>query len=318
MEGQIKGGVSVRRTNKPFSATPVELTVEKTINLNCASSKTGITAFTNNHSCRERWSIINSCTGDITSRLEFNVGIRQKEDVSRDLQPHRIKTDHRQFEAIKSQIMNTINPFSTDMFTVRLTNIGSGKRTSLETEDSILKVRDNGEKARLQFIKECVEDPARFSKPIKKLPVKTFSSECCKFTRKGPAGKLHDVVVDRNLMGRTLVLALEHGKNVNMGEILSYPNVPVPPSLGHNDGKMASTTKSTFSQRLELIGNTDNPVNPPTSVDAVIVDGMFLLYLLCPVPSTFGKLAEELFKKLCRLQGKQVHFVLDQFFSPSI
>jgi hypothetical protein len=41
------GALSIRRTDKNFSRTAVDLTLEQTINADAASRKTGVTAFTN-------------------------------------------------------------------------------------------------------------------------------------------------------------------------------------------------------------------------------------------------------------------------------
>lgn len=170
-----------------------------------------------------------------------------------------------------------------------LTNIGSGKKASIKTQNSLFNIVKSGENGRLDFIQECVKDPARYSKPIKRQPTRTFVSECVKFVRKGPGGKVQELVVERNLFGRTLYIALKN-KNINLAEVLAFPNSPTPPSLCHSDGKMASTTKSTLFKPLEKEGSQ---IQPP-SVDATIIDGMFLLYLLPPSSSTYGKTAEDL------------------------
>ena len=56
------GGLTMRRTWKPFSATHVDLTVEQTVNRNSDSGKSGKSSFTNSISCRERWSVTWSVT----------------------------------------------------------------------------------------------------------------------------------------------------------------------------------------------------------------------------------------------------------------
>ena len=50
-----KGGFGVKRTDKTFSRSPIDLTLEQTINADAASQRTGIAAFTNSISARQRW-----------------------------------------------------------------------------------------------------------------------------------------------------------------------------------------------------------------------------------------------------------------------
>ena len=48
----LSGALSVRRTNKSFTRTPVDLTLEQTVNADAASRMTGISAFTININAR--------------------------------------------------------------------------------------------------------------------------------------------------------------------------------------------------------------------------------------------------------------------------
>ncbi|GFU94344.1 uncharacterized protein TNCV_4368181 [Trichonephila clavipes] len=45
----------IKRTNKPFSRQPIDLTLEQTINADAARTLTGITHLTNSISARQRW-----------------------------------------------------------------------------------------------------------------------------------------------------------------------------------------------------------------------------------------------------------------------
>ena len=49
------GALSIRRTNKPFSRSPVDLTLEQTVNADAASRLTGIAAFSKSVSARKKW-----------------------------------------------------------------------------------------------------------------------------------------------------------------------------------------------------------------------------------------------------------------------
>ena len=50
------GMFAIARTKKSFSRQAIDLTLEQTINRDAASSASGIAAFTNNISARQRWS----------------------------------------------------------------------------------------------------------------------------------------------------------------------------------------------------------------------------------------------------------------------
>ncbi|GFU79662.1 uncharacterized protein TNCV_4484941 [Trichonephila clavipes] len=50
-----KGFFGIKRTNKPFSRQPIDLTLEQTINADAARTLTGIAHLTNSISARQRW-----------------------------------------------------------------------------------------------------------------------------------------------------------------------------------------------------------------------------------------------------------------------
>ena len=53
---ELKGGCfSIRKTRKPFSGSPIDLTLEQTMNVDTANQKVGISYHTNPVSARERW-----------------------------------------------------------------------------------------------------------------------------------------------------------------------------------------------------------------------------------------------------------------------
>ncbi len=54
------GALSVRRTKKTFSRTPVDMTLEQTVNADAASRLTGVGSFTQSESARKRWMVTRS------------------------------------------------------------------------------------------------------------------------------------------------------------------------------------------------------------------------------------------------------------------
>lgn len=76
------GALSVRRTEKNFSRTAHDITLEQTCNRDAASRHTGITAFTISASGRKRWCVTRAARSMIVTTLCDMAGISQKEDIA--------------------------------------------------------------------------------------------------------------------------------------------------------------------------------------------------------------------------------------------
>ena len=66
-----------------------------------------------------------------------------------------------------AMVKNALNPFDENIDKEKLYNLGTGKAFSSNTEEFLLSIKTNGDNLRRNFIKECVEDPSRFERPIK-------------------------------------------------------------------------------------------------------------------------------------------------------
>ena len=118
--------------------------------------------------------------------------------------------------------------------------------------------------------------------------------------------------MERNLFGRLLCIAL--GKKIDIGEVLRYPLTPVPLSMCHLDGTMASTKKDVLATRLEKMVIS----LPPPYIDCHVIDGMFFLRTTGEFPIKYGKIAEFILKKICAMKSKRIDLVFDNYRSPSI
>ena len=58
-----------------------------------------------------------------------------------------------------------------------LFNIRTGRALQRNGEEYLLTIKDEGEKKRDAFIKECTERPSRFEEPIKKVEILNFDAE---------------------------------------------------------------------------------------------------------------------------------------------
>ena len=101
----------IQRTTKPFSRTPIDLTLEQTINADAASQRTGISAMTNSIGARQRWAQSHFLRIEIISRINEELGLTRKEDVSADLKRNQIKKDHSNLKKVLGRINETMNPF---------------------------------------------------------------------------------------------------------------------------------------------------------------------------------------------------------------
>ncbi|KAK0084854.1 hypothetical protein PV326_006126 [Microctonus aethiopoides] len=86
-----KGSYGIKRTDKPFSWQPVDLTLEQMINADAANKLTRIIHSTNSIFARQRWCKSHSIRSAIISHVMEEVGLRKSQDVTTDLDKKRIK-----------------------------------------------------------------------------------------------------------------------------------------------------------------------------------------------------------------------------------
>lgn len=89
-----KGSFGIKRTKKPFSRQPIDLTLEQTINADAANKLTGISHTTNSISARQRWCRSHTLRSTIISHTIEQVGLRKHQDITADLQRSKIKKNH--------------------------------------------------------------------------------------------------------------------------------------------------------------------------------------------------------------------------------
>ena len=72
----------IKRTKKPFSRIPIDLTLEQTINGDAANQRTGISSITNSIGARQRWANSHFIRVSIFSQLLDELGLSKKDDVT--------------------------------------------------------------------------------------------------------------------------------------------------------------------------------------------------------------------------------------------
>ena len=103
------GCFSLKRTSKPFSRIPINLTLEQTVNADAACQRSGIISLTNSISARQRWAQSHSIRTSILSKLFEELGMTSKEDISEELKLHRVKQNCHHLEKIISSINDIMN-----------------------------------------------------------------------------------------------------------------------------------------------------------------------------------------------------------------
>ena len=76
------GWFGIKRTAKSFTSSPINLTLEQTINADDSSQRFGITSMTNSISTRQRWTESHFFRTTIVSPLLDILGLKKNEDVS--------------------------------------------------------------------------------------------------------------------------------------------------------------------------------------------------------------------------------------------
>ena len=113
--------------SKPFSRSPIDLTLKQTINADAAYQRRGIIALTNSISAQQRWAQSHSLRTSIISHLFESVGISKLKDLSDDLKRSQIKKNSEDVQQIITAIEGTMVPFSADLDNNELFNISSGR-----------------------------------------------------------------------------------------------------------------------------------------------------------------------------------------------
>ena len=113
LAGEFRNGrFGLKRTAKEFSRIPIDLALEQTINADAANQRTGISAFTNSISARQRWVHSHYLRISVVSHLLEKLDLDHKEDVSADLQGSKKRKNAETLKSISSHIERTLNPFS--------------------------------------------------------------------------------------------------------------------------------------------------------------------------------------------------------------
>lgn len=186
-----------------------------------------------------------------------------------------------------------------------------GKAASTETTEFLLNVPSNGMKQMKTFIKECVDDNARFDRAIKRNTIKNFSHEISKSKTKSTK-QIDDIRTERNILAQVLCLSLEN--KIDLCNILSYPLTTVPYAFSHFEGTMHSNCKKTELTTLfmsnEIVQSCRN--FKPENINVDIIDGYYFLSGFREVPLKYGQFAKFFLQQICNTEAHEIHVIFDK------
>lgn len=156
------------RTSKPFSRIPKDLTMEQTQNADAASKASGVINLTDSFSARQKWSVTHSLRTSMISKLMEFCGMRQKDDITKELRKSSIENSSSSLSALLDFFKQCTNPFSSNLSKDHLYSVSSGRSVSDQVFEFLSTVETTGEKQRNTFFSESQSNAERFDKAIKK------------------------------------------------------------------------------------------------------------------------------------------------------
>lgn len=308
-----RGAFGIKRTSAKFARSPVDLTLEQTINADASNQLTDNLAV-DSISARQRWALSHSMRTKILTTIKENIGLTKKDDTSHSLQKSKIKKDKESLDSIIKAIREAMNPFDDAIDKKLLFNISTGKATSPEVTDFLLNVKTAGNQQKLDFISDCSSTPDRFEKPIKRNKIINFASQCStKVLMTKDKNKKVLLKMERDIFGRLLAVSMK--KKINVEHCFTFPLAPMPPALFSYTGEMLKTPKSTLANSLK----SQVEMVEPTNINVEIIDGFYYLYSIGnSLPQTFEKVAESILMKICASHATEIHLIFDRYLSSSI
>ena len=165
--------------------------------------------------------------------------------------------------------------------------------------------------AKEEFIEERLEKNLKFFEPIKRQKLKRL----CDMNKKSIVATSKNEVVELKQQGNIALQLLiklgRKGETIDLKELMSYPLMPVPSSIGTPDGFLAKTYKSKgFHYLTKGIENSEIRYK---SMTMYIEDGNATFYNLKRLPITFKGMCKNIFD--ISTSGKEhVIFSTDMYF----
>lgn len=311
------GGFSVQLGKQnPFGRIPVDQVIEETVNKDTQTAG-GTKGFSLKPGAVSRYYLTAEYRSSFLHMLRDAVGTSKSSSLCHpDLSNSRIKKDEHDIKSLIDMLENNwINPFSTT--NSDLMSISTGMAAPENIRNDLLKAKDYGRKAYMEFREERLEtDPpkTKFHDRLKKLNLKTFTNLKVKNTYK-VAGKHVILQADRNIFAKMILIS--QTRKLDMKEVLAHRLGPIPWALASPEGTLRKTAKSSLPNRLK---KNLKPIEAVPEQSACIIDGMALVQRLDANHMTFGDVSTILLKMVLRegASCKRIDVVFDVYREQSI
>lgn len=315
-----KGAFSIRRTQKNYSRSAVDLSLEQTLNRDAASRMKGIVAFRNSENAMRRWSLTMAQRAMAVTELRTFAGLELGENPTAQCRPSRIKRDNSQMAVLSAKIEEFCNPFVDDAPT-SLVNVATGQVASKTTESYLLTTLERGKKERDKFLNEWDSNSSRFLLPVKRTRVQNFAAQNMKKKPKISQKDKTNIESLRDMFVRMIVVVAEKTA-FDLRSILSYPITTYPLALAHCDGSHMKTEKAALLRKLESFQTqTITEVDLPKSFVQVYDGGLLVHSILSQtnMGASFASIARTMLSVICSGSGaSEAHVCLDKYVKNSI
>ena len=144
----------------------------------------------------------------------------------------------------------TLNPFDEAVNENVLFNIRTGRTLQRNVEEYLLTIKDDGEKRRNAFPKECTERSSPFEELIKKVKILNFAAEnIMKKNKSKQVAEIANIKGTRDMFGRLLYLSVR--KIIGLKILFQYPLLPELPCFVHPDELLRENKKSSVIRFLK-------------------------------------------------------------------
>ena len=293
------GAISVARSHIPGNLCAVDKTIEETFMRHAKSRGTGtrgagVSGLLQNYEAYRRWARtahersryvdVMLQTADMTEEGRGN--------FHRDVRPSMMKRSEKETTRVVEAFQSYMNPFNVEMDD-KLYCISSGAPAPPEVETAIMKAETVGKSAKDTFVEDRLKQNKDFFSPIPRQRLKTFSDMGKTAKVKTTSNRELTYKQQSNVAFQLLAKSQDQSEKIELRELVKYPLMPVPSSIGTADGSLLKTDKSKGFHYLTQ-GVEDADV-PPDERTLNIQDGNATFYTLGEVPGTFRQISEKIF-----------------------
>ena len=319
-----RGAFSVARSFVSGNRCAVDKTIEETFMKHAKSHGgaggcgAGVSGILSSYGAYQRWA---KTTHERTRYVEATLSMADMLDADsinlqkhKECRPSQVRKSEKAVKKVVEAFQSLMNPFEVDDGS-KLYSIASGAAASDEVTEAMMNAEEIGKAAKEQFINERLEKNERFFEPIKRQKLKRLCDMNKKTTVMTSKNQVVELKQQGNIALQLLIKLQRQDETVDLKELMSYPLMPVPSSIGTPDGFLAKTDKSKGFHYL-IKGIEDAEIREK-SMTMYIEDGNATFYNLKQLPSTFRGISEQIFD--ISTSGKEhVIFSTDMYFPRSV